>query len=389
MSVKDAAKRLIHKTVLSGPVYARLRSAALRRPPTAVPDARERLAAFSPRPEHMRVEPVPMPQATLDLTVIVPTHNVELFVGECLDSILDQKLDGRTLEVIVVDDGSSDDSVDIIESRAQKDFRVRVIRRENMGPAARNAGLDVARGRYIAFVDADDLLAPGHFAALFARMERGDVDMVSSLWQRIAEDGMPLGLGERRRTHATVWGRLYRREVWEHIRIPQGCWYEDLVIPICIQPLFREAFVGDAGYLYRVRSGSIVEESTRSKKALDAYWVLEELLSWRGELGITYGQADLDRLVEIMGPTLLGRAASLDENGLRALFSLHCGLLSSLEELAEVHTSRSGAWKDMELALRGRHFELWCLACAATAMESGDVKMMVAWSYFRQAMGRR
>lgn len=212
--------------------------------------------------------------------------------------------------------------------------------------------------------------------------------MVSSLWRRIAEDGTPLGLGERIRTHATVWGRLYRREVWERLRIPQGCWYEDLIIPICVQPLAREAFVDDAGYLYRVRRGSIVEESVRSARALDAYWVLDELLGWRHELGITYGQGDLDRLVEIMGPTLMGRAGCLDVSGLRALFSLHCDLLASLTELSEIRTSRGGAWRDVELALRERRFELWCLACATTATDSGDVKMLVAWSRYRQAMGR-
>ena len=389
VSLKELAKGAIQRVVFSGPVYARLRAVALRRPAAMVPDARDQISRVAPRPEHMRVEPAPRLKPTIDLTVVVPARNVDRFVGACLDSVMSQDVGGRTFEVIVVDDGSTDDTVAAVSVRAERDKRVRLVRCSGLGPAARNVGIDLARGRYLAFVDADDLLAPGHFAALFARMDCGDVDMVSSLWRRIAEDGTPLGLGERTRTHATVWGRLYRREVWERLRIPQGCWYEDLIIPICVQPLAREAFVDDAGYLYRVRRGSIVEESVRSARALDAYWVLDELLGWRRELGITYGQGDLDRLVEIMGPTLMGRAGCLDVSGLRALFSLHCDLLASLTELSEIRTSRGGAWRDVELALRERRFELWCLACAATATDSGDVKMLVAWSRYRQAMGQR
>lgn len=388
MSVKSVVKDLLQRVVLSGPVYARLRAAALRRPATYVPDAREILERVDPRPEHMRAEAAPMPAPTVDLTVIVPVYNVERYVGECLESILSQELDGRSLEVIVVDDGSTDESAAIVSEIAKRDGRVRFMRGWGQGPAARNAGLDAARGSHIAFVDSDDRLAPGHFARLFERIEVGDVDFVSGLWRRIDEDGRDLGLGELRRAHVTVWGRLYLRKVWERLRFPQGCWYEDIIVATCVQPLFSEAQIGDAGYLYRVRRNSVVS-STANSKALDAYWVLEETLGWRGDLGISYDQADLDRLLPIMGPTLMGRGTVLDEHGMRALFSLHCDLLASLEELADVHTSRGGCWPDVELALRERRFERWCLACAAVAAESRDVKIMTALSYFREAMRQR
>ena len=390
MTAKALIKRLLQYVILSGPVYANLRAAARRRQETRVADARERIARIEPRPEHMRAVATPMPEPTLDLSVIVPVYNVERYVGACLGSVLSQDIGGRTFEVIAVDDGSTDASGDLVDRVAEKDDHLRVIHQENGGlSCARNTGISAARGRYLACVDSDDMLAPGHLRALLERMDAEPSDVVSSLWQRMAEDGTPLGLGEPRRTFMAPWGRLYRRAVWERLRFPVGCWYEDLVTPCCVQPLFSESFVDNVGYLYRYRPGSIVFSSTRNPKALDSFWVTEELLRWRHDLGITLCQADLDRLLSLLGPTLMGRAIILDTSEMRALFSLCCDLFTSLTELADVHASRGPAWGDIELALRTRRFELWCLGCAATATESGDMNVVKALLYFHRAMGRR
>lgn len=390
MMIKNLAKHAFQAVALSGPLYAGMRAVAKRRAPVVVHDARGRIETLSPRPRAMRCLAGPMPQPEVDVSVIVPVYNVEGFVGECIDSILSQDVQGYTFELIVVNDGSTDESASVVRDHVAGDARARIIDQENRGlSGARNAGLDVARGRYVAFVDSDDMLAPGHLAALLSAAERRDSDVVASLWQRVTEDGVSLGVGEPRRTYMAPWGRLYKREVWQRLRFPLGCWYEDLITPCCIQPLFSESFVDDAGYLYRIRSGSIVDASLSNPKALDTYWVLEELLGWRHDLGIALAQADLDRLLPSFGPTLLARVTFLDVDELRALFSLLCELLASLDELADVHTSKRGAWPDIELALRERKFELWCLACAAVAAESRSVKIMTALSYFRLAMGQR
>lgn len=390
MSVRSSVKHLVQRSVLSGPVYARMRSAALRRPGAHVPGARERIARIEPCPERMLAEATPMPEPTLDISVIVPVYNVERYVSECLESILSQNIGNGTFEVVAVDDGSTDSSGAIVDQFSERDGRLRVIHQENGGlSSARNTGLDAARGRFVAFVDSDDRLAPGHLHALLEAMELGTTDVVSGLWRRIDEDGAPLGLGEARRTHMAPWGRLYRRSVWERVRFPLGCWYEDLLTPCLIQPLHTEVFVNDAGYLYRERAGSIVASSPTSPKALDTYWVLDGLLHARADWGVRLDVNDLNRLLPVFGPTLMGRVTILGVDDLRALFSLLCDLFASLDELANIHTTRVGAWRDLELALRERKFELWCLACAAVAAESRDVKIMTALSYFRAAMGQR
>lgn len=96
------------------------------------------------------------------LSVIVPVYNVEKYLQECVDSILAQ--DVEDMEVILVDDGATDGSGKICNEYAEKDKRVTVIHKENGGVStARNAGLDIARGKYITFVDSDDYLLPNTF----------------------------------------------------------------------------------------------------------------------------------------------------------------------------------------------------------------------------------
>ena len=92
-----------------------------------------------------------------EISIIVPVYNVEEYLPKCLDTILNQSF--RDFEVILVNDGSKDNSGFICEKYAKKDSRIRIIHKENGGlSSARNAGLDIAKGRYIGFIDSDDFI---------------------------------------------------------------------------------------------------------------------------------------------------------------------------------------------------------------------------------------
>lgn len=113
------------------------------------------------------------------ISVVVPVYNAEEYINRCIDSILIQTYE--KFELIIVDDGSSDDSVHIIEEYVQGDERIKLLRQENAGPdIARGRGVKVARGKYITFVDADDYVEPIMIEELYHKMMQNDCDIVTS-----------------------------------------------------------------------------------------------------------------------------------------------------------------------------------------------------------------
>lgn len=113
----------------------------------------------------------------MDVSVIIPVYNVELYLQECLDSVLNQS--GCSFEVICIDDGSTDFSSQILQTVARKDPRILIITQENKGQGhARNRGLDIASGRYVYFMDADDVLKADTFASLIALCDSKHLDHV-------------------------------------------------------------------------------------------------------------------------------------------------------------------------------------------------------------------
>jgi glycosyltransferase involved in cell wall biosynthesis len=111
------------------------------------------------------------------ISIIVPVYKVEKFLSKCVDSILNQTY--RNIEIILIDDGSPDNSPAICDEYAEKDNRIKVIHQRNAGLAgARNAGLAICRGEYIAFVDSDDYIEPNMMEAMLNAAVNNDCDIV-------------------------------------------------------------------------------------------------------------------------------------------------------------------------------------------------------------------
>ncbi|MEP9384998.1 bifunctional glycosyltransferase family 2 protein/CDP-glycerol:glycerophosphate glycerophosphotransferase [Nocardioides sp. KR10-350] len=181
------------------------------------------------------------------LSVVVPVYNVEHWVGAALDSILGQSF--RDLEVIVVDDGSPDGSIDVVRRIAARDPRIRIVRKQNAGlGAARNTGLEHVRGTYVAFADSDDLVMPGTYDAMVGLLERTGSDFVTGAFERGEEETATRPRWVRRLTRRTrtglriedepwallditSWNKVFRRSfIEEHgLRFDEGVRYEDQV----------------------------------------------------------------------------------------------------------------------------------------------------------------
>ena len=199
-------------------------------------------------------------------------------MARCVESILNQSY--TNLQVILVDDGSPDNCGDLCDSYARKDNRITVIHKENGGLSdARNAGISIAKGELITFIDSDDYVSINYVEELLRIMNRTnadlsmvDLDVVNestpySADEKIGEisiisgrDAIELALKTSFRQSA--WGKLYRREVFDTIQFPKGLLYEDLAIVYNILAVTNRIAISDAKlYKYEVRPGSIMQTS--------------------------------------------------------------------------------------------------------------------------------
>ncbi len=229
------------------------------------------------------------------ISVIVPVYKVEDYLHRCVQSILSQTL--KDLEVILVDDGSPDGCGVICEEFAAKDSRVKVIHKENGGLSdARNAGLDMATGDYIGFVDSDDHIRPTMYQRLLQALEENGADM--SLCNYAYVDGqdrvdgtmrcsMESGVLSRSAAlerldtaspdysfYVTAWNKLYKRSLFDSLRFPVGKLHEDEFVAHHIFDRCRcIAVVGEELYRYVQRSGSIMRGGV-SVRSLDGVYAL-------------------------------------------------------------------------------------------------------------------
>ena len=179
------------------------------------------------------------------ISIIVPVYNTEIFLQKCIDSILNQSY--TNLEIIIVNDGSTDNSGYMCDTYAKKDKRIKVIHKENGGlSSARNVGLDICTGDYIAFVDSDDYIHPQflEYMLKYCINYKSDITMCDYLSVNTDIDSLPLNsvethifMNSNDALHELVFGnkipliiccnKLYRNNLFNKLRFPEGKFHED------------------------------------------------------------------------------------------------------------------------------------------------------------------
>lgn len=224
------------------------------------------------------------------ISVIVPIYNVEKYLRKCVDSIINQTY--KNLEIILVDDGSLDNCPKICDEYAKQDIRIKVIHKENGGLSdARNAGMKVARGEYISFIDSDDWIKPEMIEGMYNRMIEDNSDLVSSgvLW--VDENGAEIRnatvsencvlnteqamkeLINDGKLKQHVWNKLYKADLIKNILFDKGKYHEDVFWSYkVIGEAKRVSIDKNSYYFYVQRSKSIMGEKYSAKRldALDA-----------------------------------------------------------------------------------------------------------------------
>lgn len=232
------------------------------------------------------------------ISVIVPVYNAEAFLDQCLQSITTQSY--RRLEIIVVDDGSTDSTGEKCDRWAGRDERIRVIHQSNGGhSAARNTALDAMTGELVMMVDSDDVLHPGFAESLLQLLQRDDADIAVGAYIPFYGDKPDFPTVAKPAIHHynqheaimavfyqqglthSPWGRLFKASLFEDIRFPLGIIYEDLAI---IYPLLKKCdhIVTTDQVLYGYRqheSNSMRVFSPRRSDVLDVCENLEKDIS--------------------------------------------------------------------------------------------------------------
>lgn len=267
-----------------------------------------------------------MTQKTPLISIIVPVYQVKDYIEECVESLRAQTY--KNLEILLVDDGSTDGSGVMCDEYTAKDSRVQVIHQENQGlSAARNAGLDRATGEYVAFVDSDDVVLPAYIEKLYALIRKYHADIATCAYikcnagemERLKSESINAVSvrnlcmstnqmlrqwhGRYKKWETVAWNKLYCRSVFEgnsgrdRIRFPVGRRHEDVLTShLIVYNAQRIALTTQVLYLYRVRAGSIVagmtteenrKENLRAQRERMAFF--KEKRYWRAYLNLLVG----------------------------------------------------------------------------------------------------
>lgn len=336
------------------------------------------------------------------ISVIVPVYKVERYLKECVDSILAQSY--TPMEIIIVDDGSPDSCPAICDEYAARFEHIRVLHKTNGGLSdARNAGLEAARGTWLAFIDSDDFIAPDFIASLYHAAQSAGTKLAVAGFDYVDEAGRTLEknkntalfscpvLTEEKfwREHAigcgiactVAWSKLYQRSLFGTVRFEKGRLHEDeFILHHIVSQCPSIATVSRPLYFYRQRGGSIMAGASE-RLNFDAMTAFLERYDYLMEKG--YQTAAEGTLIGAMN-NLSGQrdiAAAIIEKRYRAL----------LPRLSQRQVASLSMRLRKFLFLRG----LFCYGLARKAFDrlksvlkkSSAIRRMVAKRRARQVKG--
>lgn len=230
------------------------------------------------------------------ISVIIPVYKVEKYINKCIDSIINQTY--ANLEIILVDDGSPDNCGKICDEYAEKDNRIKVIHKKNGGLSeARNYGIDISKGRYIAFVDSDDYVSDNYIEYMYKLLKDNNADMSICGIQivndehkkyKVVETNVDVYTTEEafenllyaEGIEVAAYGKLYPKEYFDDVCFPVGEKYEDTAIMAVLMNKAKKIVFGSQKcYFYYTRPGSI-SRSGFNKNELDYIKNVKSMLAY-------------------------------------------------------------------------------------------------------------
>lgn len=237
-----------------------------------------------------------------EISIIVPVYNVENYLARCIDSILIQSF--KNFEIILVNDGSTDNSLNICKKYANRNRRIKLVSQDNKGlSAARNTGLRFAMGKYVCFVDSDDFIEKDYLLLLLNNIKKYNSDISMCEYYLTDDKGKQYSVEEFNEPRNVValsgkevfsyfykdnyvpnvvaWNKIYKKVLFDNIKFKEGCYFEDEIIAL---PLFYKAkkvsFVKKPLYNYVQRQGSIMSTPLNLKKVQDRILMYKERINF-------------------------------------------------------------------------------------------------------------
>jgi glycosyltransferase involved in cell wall biosynthesis len=231
------------------------------------------------------------------ISVVVPVYKVEKYLRRCVDSIIGQTW--QALEIILVDDGSPDNSGSICDEYALSDPRVKVIHKQNGGLSdARNTGIEIATGAYIGFVDSDDFIHAHMFESLYEKLIKSGADISQCSFRTVTGDET-VDPGEKKDgkkitptdalnimytpfgvDYVVAWNKLYKKSLFNEIRFPKSRIHEDEATTWKLLYASSAIIVSEEKYYYYFQSPGSITRGVFSEKKLDYAEAIEEKIAF-------------------------------------------------------------------------------------------------------------
>ena len=233
------------------------------------------------------------------ISVIIPVYNVSAYLRRCLDSVISQIY--KNLEIILVDDGSTDGSGKICEEYAEKDNRIKVFHQENGGQAlARNNAIKLANGNYILYADSDDILTADHVEHLVMLQDKYSADIVQCEMIKFRDEGQILTFEQQKEIDeelynaqealkqfsyqkkftASPWGKLIKKGLMDGLEFPVGVGYEDIAIMYKVIGVAEKlVYSSKVCYYYRQHQNSTMHTKFSDKK-VDRIRIAEQFFDY-------------------------------------------------------------------------------------------------------------
>lgn len=235
------------------------------------------------------------------ISVIIPVYNGEKFLRDCLDSVTGQTY--KDLQIILIDDGSKDQSGAICDEYASKDPRIEVLHCENGGQAeARNRGLKLAKGEWIGFVDDDDVIEPDMFEVLIRNAKANDVLISGCSTLTVYEDGRQYNAFEdmtsgirsgkdlildifyyNKNRYGALWNKIYHNSLKDLLIFPAGCQLEDYLVAVRVYIKAGKIFFEQKPMYHWIQWSSSQSHRGFHEGLLTAFTVCDEMIKWMND----------------------------------------------------------------------------------------------------------